>query len=225
MTTAVDNWPAYARLLAVASAGQLPTPPTPLGGTQPKVLPDQHRGAPCQRRDCRCVGSEKSFASRTLPVSAITASRSRSGSAVTRWRSMCGASPLWELLTGSDGAGRCHVGGAAVQPTLCGPRAAAPEAGLVADPRRAATSRGHLAAALGGISDWATGGYGYSRFCDLYREWRAGASPTMRQTHVAGEPDGAADGSRLRGSSREPMKGFCKKGMAGYGSICRTRSC
>jgi hypothetical protein len=30
-------------------------------------------------------------------------------------------------------------------------------------------------------------GYGYSRFCDLYREWRAGASPTMRQTHVAGE--------------------------------------
>jgi transposase len=30
-------------------------------------------------------------------------------------------------------------------------------------------------------------GYGYSRFCDLYREWRAGASPTMRQTHVAGD--------------------------------------
>jgi transposase len=31
------------------------------------------------------------------------------------------------------------------------------------------------------------GGYGYSRFCDLYRDWRAGISPTMRQTHVAGE--------------------------------------
>jgi transposase len=30
-------------------------------------------------------------------------------------------------------------------------------------------------------------GYGYSRFCDLYRGWRAGISPTMRQTHVAGE--------------------------------------
>jgi transposase len=29
-------------------------------------------------------------------------------------------------------------------------------------------------------------GYGYSRFCDLYRE--AGASPMMRQTHVVGEP-------------------------------------
>jgi transposase len=30
-------------------------------------------------------------------------------------------------------------------------------------------------------------GYGYSRFCDLHRDWRAGISPTMRQTHVAGE--------------------------------------
>ena len=30
-------------------------------------------------------------------------------------------------------------------------------------------------------------GYGYSRFCDLYRDWQAGVSPTMRQTHVAGE--------------------------------------
>lgn len=30
-------------------------------------------------------------------------------------------------------------------------------------------------------------GYGYSRFCDLYRGWEARLSPTMRQTHVAGE--------------------------------------
>jgi transposase len=30
-------------------------------------------------------------------------------------------------------------------------------------------------------------GYGYSRFCDLYGEWRRIISPTMRQTHVAGE--------------------------------------
>ena len=30
-------------------------------------------------------------------------------------------------------------------------------------------------------------GYGYTRFCDLYRKWRASISPTMRQTHVAGE--------------------------------------
>lgn len=30
-------------------------------------------------------------------------------------------------------------------------------------------------------------GYGYSRFCDLYGEWRRTISPTMRQTHGAGE--------------------------------------
>jgi transposase len=30
-------------------------------------------------------------------------------------------------------------------------------------------------------------GYGYSRFCDLYGAWRGRLSPTMRQTHPAGE--------------------------------------
>lgn len=30
-------------------------------------------------------------------------------------------------------------------------------------------------------------GYGYSRFCELYRDWAGRLSPTMRQTHVAGE--------------------------------------
>jgi transposase len=30
-------------------------------------------------------------------------------------------------------------------------------------------------------------GYGYSRFCGLYIEWRRGVTATMRQTHVAGE--------------------------------------
>ena len=30
-------------------------------------------------------------------------------------------------------------------------------------------------------------GYGYSRFCDLYGDWRRGVTATMRQTHVAGE--------------------------------------
>jgi transposase len=30
-------------------------------------------------------------------------------------------------------------------------------------------------------------GYGYSRFCDLYGEWRKSISATMRQTHPAGE--------------------------------------
>src|SRR5262245_53732106 len=30
-------------------------------------------------------------------------------------------------------------------------------------------------------------GYGYSRFCDLYRSWRGIISPTMRQTHGPAE--------------------------------------
>jgi transposase len=30
-------------------------------------------------------------------------------------------------------------------------------------------------------------GYSYTRFCELYAEWRKRVSPTMRQTHVAGE--------------------------------------
>ena len=33
----------------------------------------------------------------------------------------------------------------------------------------------------------AVDGYGYSRFCDLYGEWRRGITATMRQTHAAGE--------------------------------------
>ena len=30
-------------------------------------------------------------------------------------------------------------------------------------------------------------GYGYARFCQLYGEWKKRLSPTMRQTHVAGD--------------------------------------
>jgi transposase len=30
-------------------------------------------------------------------------------------------------------------------------------------------------------------GYGYSRFCDFFRTWEKRVSPTMRQTHIAGE--------------------------------------
>ena len=30
-------------------------------------------------------------------------------------------------------------------------------------------------------------GFGYSRFCELYRAWRGKLAPTMRQNHVAGE--------------------------------------
>jgi transposase len=31
------------------------------------------------------------------------------------------------------------------------------------------------------------GGYGYSQFCNLYRQWRGGIEVTMRQAHTAGE--------------------------------------
>ena len=31
------------------------------------------------------------------------------------------------------------------------------------------------------------GGYGYSRFCEVYRGFELKLSPTMRQTHAAGE--------------------------------------
>jgi hypothetical protein len=37
MTTAVDKWPASARLLAVATAGHLPTALTPLPGARPNA--------------------------------------------------------------------------------------------------------------------------------------------------------------------------------------------
>ena len=30
-------------------------------------------------------------------------------------------------------------------------------------------------------------GYSYTRFCELYADWRKHVSPTMRQTHLAGE--------------------------------------
>jgi len=42
VTTAVDKWPAYARLSAVAPAGHLPTAPTPSTGTRPgAVMPHE----------------------------------------------------------------------------------------------------------------------------------------------------------------------------------------
>ena len=30
-------------------------------------------------------------------------------------------------------------------------------------------------------------GYGYSRYCDLYCDWKKTVTATMRQTHLAGE--------------------------------------
>src|SRR6266446_1224353 len=51
MTTAVDKWPAAARLVAVAAAGHLPTAPTPPPGA---------RSAPI-RRICNIAKSESVF--------------------------------------------------------------------------------------------------------------------------------------------------------------------
>ena len=42
VTTAVDKSPAYARLSAVASAGDLPTAPTPRSGTRPSSTPNAY---------------------------------------------------------------------------------------------------------------------------------------------------------------------------------------
>jgi hypothetical protein len=39
VTTAMDKWPAYARPSPVAAAGHLPTAPTPLFGTRPRLFP------------------------------------------------------------------------------------------------------------------------------------------------------------------------------------------
>jgi transposase len=33
------------------------------------------------------------------------------------------------------------------------------------------------------------GGYGYSRYCELYRAWETRLSPTMRQSHTRSKAD------------------------------------
>jgi transposase len=46
-------------------------------------------------------------------------------------------------------------------------------------------------------------GHGYSRFCELYGEWRRRLAPTMRQTHLAGDKlfvDWAGDTVQMRPS-------------------------
>ena len=46
VTTAVDKSPASARLSAVATAGDLPTAPTPCPGTRPNIVQETHTRAP-----------------------------------------------------------------------------------------------------------------------------------------------------------------------------------
>src|SRR5215468_6612821 len=50
-------------------------------------------------------------------------------------------------------------------------------------------------------------GYGYSRYCDLYRSWEQRLSPTMRQLHVAGERTFVDyGGTRWRWSTGRPAR-------------------
>jgi hypothetical protein len=56
---------------------------------------DRAVGAPCQPRDCRCVRFEKFFASSIFVARAATGSLPRSGSAATRWRSICAGRRWW----------------------------------------------------------------------------------------------------------------------------------
>jgi hypothetical protein len=49
-------------------------------------------------------------------------------------------------------------------------------------------------------------GYGYSRFCDLYGEWRRGITATMRQTHAAGEMLLTLPATPCRCSMRSPAR-------------------
>ena len=156
--------------------------------TDGTLSPKQHRGAPCQPRDCRCVRFEKFFASSTSAAGAVTRSPRRSASAATRWPSIC-AARRW-----SASPGRCRPSStmrrwsAAVQPALHAHRGPCG--------RNRTGSRIHAELRRPGVTllllweEYRAGqpdGYGYSRFCDLYADWRARLSPTMRQTHPAGE--------------------------------------
>jgi hypothetical protein len=47
-------------------------------------------------------------------------------------------------------------------------------------------------------------GYSYTRFCELYADWRKHVSPTMRQTHLAGEKLAAS--TLANSASSVPMR-------------------
>ena len=50
-------------------------------------------------------------------------------------------------------------------------------------------------------------GYGYSRFCDLYRRWEEGCPPVMRQCHQPGNVcSSTMRGRRLMWSTRRPVR-------------------
>ena len=72
------------------------------------------------------------------------------------------------------------------------------------------------------------GGYSYSRFCELYRAFETKLSPTMRQTHAAGERlfvDYAGDGvpvliDRLTGEMRKAQIFVAVLGASSFTFAC-----
>ena len=81
------------------------------------------------------------------------------------------------------------AGGAAVSAAAgCGDGTAT-DAGLGGGASRVAAAEHDAGAAVGGIPRrrGAQDGFGYSWFCDLYREWVGRLKPTLRQVHTAGE--------------------------------------
>jgi len=107
------------------------------------------------------------------------------------------------LISGSLGVARSTVADVVARAIAAG--LAWPEAGALTDAALATAiykrtdQSPHLGARRHAEPDWAAihlwdeyraehrGGYGYSRFCELYRGFEDKLSPTMRQTHVAGE--------------------------------------
>jgi len=52
---------------------------------------------------------------------------------------------------------------------------------------RPVSAERNVGLAAGGTRAATTDGFGYSWFCDLYRDWAGRLKPTLRQVHIAGE--------------------------------------
>ena len=117
MTTAVDKWPAYSRLLAVllavAPAGHLPTAPTPRTGTRPaadssSIVPILLR-ARTAASNLLAAASSKTYLhrSRNLSVSSASGAGIFRGTVSTPDRGLKAAMVLaaWDLDLGTEAIG------------------------------------------------------------------------------------------------------------------------
>ena len=96
--------------------------------------------------------------------------------------------PCGSDMAAAGDAGRRAARGAAVSAAAgCAVRSATGP-GLGGGASRAAAAEHDAGAALGRIPRRRRErGFGYSWFCDLYREWAGRLKPTLRQVHMAGE--------------------------------------